>query len=452
MNNFKKYLFAWIFFFLIIAVFLPAGVVKTFTGVLFFFTLLILIIRLTFKDLRYYKILFIIVLIIFIYKISLIPLFQILLPQSDETTGYHNTALMLFDCWNGKNEVCEVVKVTSVDLYSKIIAVIYYVFGVSIFLGRVSSIFLNLVTGVLAFHMSKDISNKKNISLITMFLVWLYPELTMWSSYMLRDTLIVFFILSTIYFFLKTMKEKKIVYLILFFVCVYLLETLRRYILIITLASLTLYSLLNFIQSIKKNQLTLRNFAFLFLSILIFWTFFQFSDLANLQIEIESLNFYRQSNAAGDSVFFKTVEYKNLSDVLSFLPIGGFYFLFAPFPHQGETSLRVLILIVDFFLRLVLHILAVYGIVVCFRAKKFDHLILLIPLVLIASFYALLSPNVGTIIRYRIQITVFEIIFAGASLNMMIERLRHLPSITGFVSRIKFFINFFNNILCQSMK
>jgi hypothetical protein len=106
---------------------------------------------------------------------------------------------------------------------------------------------------------------------------------------------------------------------------------------------------------------------------------------------------------------------------LQYIPLGGSYLLFAPFPWDIQTNLQATAL-GETLLWYPIFLLSLLGLRLCVRDGVSAALIPASVLLVVVSSYALVEGNFGTAYRHRAQIMPLFFVFAGVGLSWLKAR------------------------------
>lgn len=297
-----------------------------------------------------------------------------------------------------------------VIIYSYIGAIFYFIFGSSMLLMKLFNSFIGMLLVINVYRISFLIFGKRT-ALIASVLVVIWPSIAFWASQNLRDSLMVLSISQVIYFFVKgrLYQRKRYFYLIIFPLIACIL--LRYYIGIII--SILLIVILIF-QLSKVNNF-LRVFSYLILIVILGFVVKIIIDFIPSIVTL--FNIKRNYLATGGSAFLTHIQYNNLGEMLLFMPIGLFYFLFSPFPGMNENVMQTFSALENIIFY-VIFICAIGGVYQIIKNKKFPLTFFLCSIILFISlFYSVIEANMGTAYRHKMQILPFIIIFASYYLS-----------------------------------
>jgi 4-amino-4-deoxy-L-arabinose transferase-like glycosyltransferase len=130
---------------------------------------------------------------------------------------------------------------------------------------------------------------------------------------------------------------------------------------------------------------------------------------------LQDLTAQRRSLASGESVYLGDAEFRSITDVVLFLPLGAAYFFFGPFPWAVEGGRQAMTLPEVFLWYALVPYIAI-GARAALRRSASASLVLLCVATSIAVPFILVSSNLGTAYRHRAQVLVILLVFAAAGL------------------------------------
>lgn len=367
-----------------------------------------------FTLLRKYTRFFFILLMSFIIRLSFLfinmyDVFQ--LPHSgDDTENFYKTGLLISEHTFLMNE--EVYG----GLYSKVLGVIFYLYGDD----RLFVQFLNILIMMTAIIVTIEIFRKLNIPVkLQMFLVILmafFPHSLIFSSILLRESLISLLITLSLYFFIKWFKGGKVLDSGL--TIVFLVIAAAFHSAVISIIIGYAYGFIFYNPKTEQLNLSFKSlvpftaFALIFIYVMIFPEIIQEWPLFNKfeQVWDENNNVYEIITASsGDMAYLTSIEINNVFELFIFAPIKVLYFITSPMPWSFRNLSDVLSFMLDGLFYLTVLILII---------KRFNmirkHPLLFILLLSIAagwSVFGLGISNAGTAIRHRFKFFYIIIVF-----------------------------------------
>lgn len=325
---------------------------------------------------------------------------------SFEITGYHlSTGVMDISTYRWDN-------------YPRLIYMVYLLFGrmplVIIGINGVVSILsaINLYIILEGFVNSR----KKLILLVSLFLF--FPHNIIFSSVILRESLIIYFLLLSLKMYIYYSRCKKISSM--FLSVIYLLAATSLHAGVIFIGVGYLLYILSDNKVVRRFD-RLKKPLLIFLVVLIVGGLFLYNDLAfrklagydSLESILKQVN--RVSSNSGRSAYLSTLMITNLYELLLFLPLKVVYFLFSPMPWDIRNQSDMIAFLLDsmFYVYLLVGIFRNIN-RIDFKSEENKILIcLLIGLLISVSVFALGTSNTGTALRHRSKFFPFMIFLAN---------------------------------------
>jgi len=299
--------------------------------------------------------------------------------------------------------------------YFYLVGSAYYVFGVT----KAVPLFLTCVVGAatvypvhaLAAHLGGRVAARRAAHLVAWF-----PSLVLWSSLMVRDSMVLFFLAAALLAAYHLRRRFSVPRLAALLVCLAAVATLRTYIFLLVSVSLAASLVLG-----QRNVFrALATGGLLMLAVV---AAFQSTGVGTSEMERANLEFlHRQRvlNAMGTTIagsMGTDVDISTPTAALTYLPVGLAYFYFSPFPWQIGSPRQVLAL-VDLLVWYSILPSVFAGFASLVRRRLRAILPLLLVVIGISVLYALVEGNIGIIFRHRAQIIVPLCAVAGVGLAM----------------------------------
>jgi hypothetical protein len=304
-----------------------------------------------------------------------------------------------------------------------LVAAVYGIVGRNMLAVQLVNSVLGAATAVVLFLCAHHVFNNLRVARLTGLAVAFYPSLVLWSSQGLKDGPIVFFLALTILATLKLGEKFTLRYIVVLICSLFSLLSLRFYVFyMICLAIAGAFV-------IGMQKLTAASFfrQILALSLLgVALTYLGVTRSAGIQFErygnLEEVQRSRLDAArSAESGFGKDVDVSDASGVLSTIPMGMIYLLFAPFPWQ-VVSLRQSITLPEMIIWWTSFPMLVLGLWFSIRYRLRMISPILIFTVLLSLAYSVFQGNVGTAYRQRAQLLIFYFIFVAVGYVLMIEK------------------------------
>lgn len=280
--------------------------------------------------------------------------------------------------------------------YSKVLGSIYYIFGPY----RVWGQFLNISLIMLASTKIIDIGNLlmmklKNIKI--MVFLWLFMPIPFLNgSALIRESSIYYFIVLSIYFFIKWFEKYNIFYCILSVLFVYIASLYHGGVLVIALPYI--YTFIFYNKEKKRLNINVLNIICLILIILICFNY----------ISKNSEEIFNKVNmdTGGGSVYLTGIKIENTFQFILFGPIKAIYLLFSPMPWLIRGGLDI----VTFVLDSSIWIIGSFYIIKNYKIIDIRVKVLFIIVLIGGVVFGMGTLNTGTAIRHRNKFLSFIII------------------------------------------
>ncbi len=344
---------------------------------------------------------------------------------SGDSTTYNNAGVYLMNIWYG-------IPNDQMGIYYQgfssaigwgmtyFVASVYSLTGVEMFAPQAICIVLGAATPPLVYFCSRQIFNNDKSAKIAAILVAFYPAFVIWTSQLLKDGLIVFFLVLAVTMGLLIREKFSFPALVTLVISLLAILSLRFYVFYIVVVALGGAYLVNFS---KSGKVMIRSVAVLTL-VAIGLAYYFSTDTGGRDIQsvsFESLEASRKGAEKAGSGFGDEVDYDSTEGVLSALPVGLSYSLFAPFPWQFNRMVYLIVL-PDMVIWWCSIPFLIIGLSYTIKYKLRDAMSLLLFCLLLAIGYGLFQGNIGTAYRHRIQIQVFLFIFVAVGWVVWGER------------------------------
>ena len=244
-----------------------------------------------------------------------------------------------------------------------------------------------------------------------------FPSSILWSSLNLKDTFVIFLITLIVRQTVELIEEFKFGKVMLMCLLLMILVSMRFYagILLAVCISLSYIFTATKFPWWQRTAYTLALFLIAGTALQQMGYGFMGADYIFSQ-DIETIGEQHQKGAYGGAAFAENVTFDSYGAALKYLPVGIFYFLFAPFPWQSMGAIRIITLPEMVFLYF-LYAYFVSGFRHLWQAQRSACLFLLLVMVLFGFIYSLGSSNIGGIYRVRLQVIMIEFIFISQGLQ-----------------------------------
>lgn len=319
--------------------------------------------------------------------------------------------------------------------------IIYY------FLGRnpLAIQFLSCTAGAAAvpcvYYCANKIFNNMRVAKTSALAVGLFPAMILWSSQMLKDGFIIFFLLLSMALIIKLHQDFDYLTILTLLLSLLALFSLRTYIFYMVTAAI----IGSFIVGAGKTSEAIGKRMAVLLLVGAAAGYFGFggtsTETKNTTYDIERLQNYRHYQAEGTNTGFgEDFDVTTVEGTATLLPIGIVFILFAPFPWQMTNARQILIapemliwwLCIPFLIK---------GIWFTVKTRLREAIPILTFSGMLTVAYAVFQSNIGAAYRQRTQIQVFLFIFVAVGWTLYKEnkenrdftfKNRHKKVITGF--------------------
>lgn len=319
--------------------------------------------------------------------------------------------------------------------YTLPLGIVFFIFDNSVIAGSLVSTIFSGLTIFMIYQFAKELFDEDTAK-ISILLLAFSPYYIFISSVIMRDTIVVFFIIW--YYRLWLLYEKKplLKYKILIVFVILYLGMLRPAIMAIIVSTSILYKLFfdrNPYQSkatimIKKyiKILIISLFAFVTLGVVSGYVNMQtikdyrllsglkYTDIAEINQRVEF------SEDAGSSYFQDIRKYQTPMDIIKNLPLLSVYFMASPFPWQVGKG-KQYIALMDASVLWVIYLLFFMQARKFYRRNKKWAIIIYSYLLLGIPAAAMLQTNIGSAQRHRIMFTVIMLPFAANQIISMVK-------------------------------
>jgi 4-amino-4-deoxy-L-arabinose transferase-like glycosyltransferase len=310
-----------------------------------------------------------------------------------------------------------------VILYQIPLGFIFFLTGNSLLAGSLFSIVFGTLSLYEFYLLTKSLYGDR-IGIVSVILLALSPYYILLSQYILRDTMVLYFIL--LFFRLcrdyELSSSKKTLYL--FILSFVILLSLRPLIGFGVFVSLIIFKI-SFIRSL----------LFRFISFIAIISFFVMTMIFSVQLiqdvrilkglqylQIETLSSRSSWSSEGDSNYTEGMEIKSYQDAIKYGPLLSVYFMGSPFPWQVK-KLKQGIALLDSIPLWIIYIFALLEFKNFYKSNPKWGRIILIYLAIGIFGSSLIQANIGSAQRHRVMFTVFLIpLFAQRIVHFVNKR------------------------------
>lgn len=310
-----------------------------------------------------------------------------------------------------------------------ILGFLYYLFGAVPVLGKCMNTLFGVLTGILAYFISKEFFGMKTAKLACILTLF-YPTLFLWSISNLKDTLLIFLITFTVFCYISFKKLRQIRYLLLLLSSLFLL-TFYRLDAAFILISITI---LFFVISIKWNYKRIGVAGIIGLFFLMNGNIYNyFPRRIKNEIMVSNLISNQKGHAeSGNSRYkiyperfyendYKNVHPINIIEFTTSLAKGFLSLFFRPFPWEVHNIYMIFYYPVSI-IHIILLFFFVFGSLISLRYHMQQINFLLLSSLIILISLSVIEGNVGTMIRHRDMVTPIYIIFSSFGIVQLLSR------------------------------
>lgn len=290
--------------------------------------------------------------------------------------------------------------------YSQVLGVIYYIFGPYQFWGH----FLNISFIMLAATKLLDIADLINLTeknkKIIIFL-WLYMPIPFLMGYaLLREASIYYFVVLSIYHFLKWTKDYRIWDMVIAILAIVIGAKYHDG--LIAVAVPYLYAFIFYSRQNKKIKINFLNIACIVTALVLFLSFIGSEEG---QEYIEKTN----AETGGGSSYLTSLKVETPVDFLLAGPVKAVYLIYSPMPWLIRGGMDLL----TFFLDSSLWIYTTYLLFKNYRNVESRYRILVLCILLGGFVYGMGTLNTGTAIRHRNKLMPLALVLMMAIRNKL---------------------------------
>ncbi|HMT09017.1 MAG TPA: glycosyltransferase family 39 protein [Pyrinomonadaceae bacterium] len=347
-----------------------------------------------------------------------------------DALGYDLGGKTLVELWGGRAISVDPSIRSAINMGSpgwgmhRLTAAVYFVFGPSILYVQAVCCVIGAATSPIVYACARNIYGNIRVARYTAIGVALFPSFIIWSSQLLKDGLVVFFIVLSIAMVLELRKKVNYTAIAVLGFSLFAIGSLRFYIFYMVLAAVVSSFLIGLDTSVRSIVRRLVVVAVLGLAL----AFTGVWQNATAEFErfgtFERLKLSRQYAASASESGFADAEKIDVSDpiqALWVLPLGFAYLMFAPFPWQ-VSNFRQAVTLPETFLWWSLIPLAVWGLIFTLKNRLAASVPVLVFTFLLTLSYSVYQGNVGTAYRQRTQIQVFVFMFIAVGAALWVER------------------------------
>ena len=310
------------------------------------------------------------------------------------------------------------------------VAAIYFVFGRNIFIAQTICGVLGAATAPAVYVLSRKLYENRRVARTAAILIAIMPAMIVWSSQLLKDGLVLLFLVVGTIAVLKLQEKLSILAVAVLGICFVGILSLRFY--IFYMVAVAAIGSLVVGTSGRLRTFVPRLAALLLLGLGL--TYFGVIRIATTDIsratDLQNVQRSRLDLArSADSGFSEESDVSTPTGALATIPVGLTFLFLAPFPWMA-ANLRQAVTIPETLLWYATIPFIISGLVYTIRRRFSRALPVLIFTVMLSIAYAIFQGNVGTAYRQRTQIQVFLYIFAAVGIELILEKRRDRQMLT----------------------
>ena len=288
--------------------------------------------------------------------------------------------------------------------YSQVLGVIYYIFGPYQFWGH----FLNISFVMLAATKLLDIADLMKLTLTNkkiMSFIWMFAPIPFLMSYaLLREGSMYYFVVLSIYYFLKWTKDYRLFNIVMAVLSVYIGSKYHEG--LIAVAVPYLYAFIFYDRQKNKIKMNGLNIACLTTAFILFLAFIG-SEAG--QEYIEKTN----AETGGGSAYLTNLKVETPIEFLFAGPIKAVFLVYSPMPWLVRNPMDIITLLLDSSL----WIYTTYLFVKNYKTIDSRYKLLMLCIILGGFVYGMGTLNTGTAIRHRNKLMAFTLVLLMAIKN-----------------------------------
>jgi 4-amino-4-deoxy-L-arabinose transferase-like glycosyltransferase len=305
-----------------------------------------------------------------------------------------------------------------------LVGFVYYFIGQNPLAGNMFCAIFGALAAPISYLCAKELFSNSRIGKITGFFVAFFPGFINWSSFMMKDGILVFLLVLAVLMIIRLQKAFSLLYVSLLLFSLLGIVSLRFYIFPMILTAI-LGSFLIGVKNQAESSGSLLRRCVLIVGIGVVLTYAGAFSAVQESVEtygsIERLNNARLDQSQTADSGFERVDVSTTEGAISFLPIGLMYLMLAPFPWQ-LTSIRSALTMPEMLIWWASIPFLISGIIFAVKNRLRETMPVLIFTLMLTVGYAIFQGNVGTAYRQRTQIQVFHFMFIGAGLVLFMEK------------------------------
>ena len=336
-----------------------------------------------------------------------------------DAEGYERIGREISNYWAGDGSAPRAIREGWRPGYYHLNAVFYSAFGDSRLALVVLNMFAGVWTAIITFYMTREIlpvASAKAAALLT----GAFPSLVLWSVLNIRDSLATFCTVVLVLYGIRLSKRFRPSHLLFFALGLLGLGLLRDYMAFLVILGLAI----GVVTAVRPERMVGTMLFGTAAALALTYFVDQIGLFSAIRPEglLETAQVLRSGlQRDATSAFGLGAETRTIGAALQYIPIGGSYLLFAPFPWDIQTTLQATAM-GETLLWYPLFLLSILGLRLALRDRATAALVPVSVLLVIVSSYALVEGNFGTAYRHRAQIMPLFFVFSGLGLTWIKTR------------------------------
>jgi 4-amino-4-deoxy-L-arabinose transferase-like glycosyltransferase len=339
---------------------------------------------------------------------------------------YDDTGLLLARSWSG--EILgspNTRQMVSGWGFGYFVGAVYFAFGQNQLLIQLLNGIISASAILVIYAIARDLYGPAAARWPALFMAY-FPQMIFWSCAMYKDPSILLCIALAMFAVLRLRDRFSMGYVLLFVVAGLYLMSLRFYVFyMVAFAALGSF-LFSQRRGLFGSLLTQSVLAVCFVGAMTFGVRRETIDQQASYFTLERLQTTRMGQVAlGRSAYGAEIDVSTQEGVLTAIPVGLVYLLFAPFPWS-VSGLRQVLTLPETLVWYGLMPALLRGLLFTIRTRLRDALPILTFAITLTLAYAVFQSNVGTAYRQRTQITMFFFVFIGVGIELKRQRSRQV--------------------------
>jgi len=299
-------------------------------------------------------------------------------------------------------------------VYSKIIGFIFYFIGPQRMFGQYINILLGISIIFIIYKVLIILEINEKITKAIVLIAAFFPNSMVMSSIFLREMFIIFFVMLSLYYFIKWYKSARYIDMLISLITLGLASMFHSGVIGIIVGYL--FAFLFYKKDKKSFRFTSRTIISLILIVAVVLLGFKFADdiiLKKFQKLDDMNDIYRIANSRrGESVYLTNLKINNLIQLLIYAPIKSIYFLISPLPMNWRGPMDILTFFMDSFLYLGIISYSLINIKK-YSSRRTLVIILILMIIVTSLIFGIGVGNTGTAVRHRQKfVTLFLLLLA----------------------------------------